>query len=344
MAEEISDQKAACLEIIQKLLLTGQLPEKLPVEMQENETFQLILDEIYQLQQFALELSNGNLQPELKMKGRAAGALKALQANLRHLTWQTQTIAGGDFSQQVDFMGDFSSAFNTMVSRLREQRVILEQRAAELTTSRSEALRLMHEAENARHEAENAYASLQTKMIEISALQAQLQEQAIRDPLTTCFNRRYMDETLQREFARAAREQYSLCLVMADIDHFKKVNDTYGHSAGDFVLQVFGLELRDSTRTGDMVCRYGGEEFLAVMPNIELETAVSRANYWREKMETMPVNIDDLTIHVTVSMGVACFPRHGGTIEEVLRAADEALYKAKNSGRNRVCTPADCLP
>jgi len=177
---------------------------------------------------------------------------------------------------------------------------------------------------------------LQTQLIEIGLLQSQLREQAIRDSLTNVFNRRYMEETLDRELARAAREVYPLCIVMMDIDHFKKVNDTYGHEAGDVVLKTLSNMLTNQSRQGDFVCRYGGEEFVLVMPNIGLEVAKGRANSLLGLISSLFVPLGRFNLNITVSMGISCFPEHGETKDELLRMADKALYAAKNNGRNCV--------
>ncbi|MEP7137474.1 MAG: histidine kinase N-terminal 7TM domain-containing protein, partial [Chloroflexota bacterium] len=119
---------------------------------------------------------------------------------------------------------------------------------------------------------------LQTQLIEIGVLQSQLREQAIRDALTGLFNRRYLEETLERELARATRESYPLCVIMMDLDYFKEVNDTYGHEAGDVVLRTLAETVTKKSRHGDFVCRFGGEEFVLVMPNIGIEKAKERAD------------------------------------------------------------------
>lgn len=177
---------------------------------------------------------------------------------------------------------------------------------------------------------------MQTQIIEIGLLQSQLREQAIRDALTNLFNRRYLEETLERELARAAREVYPLCLVMMDIDHFKEVNDTYGHEAGDLVLKTLAEKVTSQSRQGDFVCRYGGEEFVLVMPNINLEFARERVNALHRSLSSLYIPFGRYSIHVTVSMGVSAFPLHGEKKEDLLRAADRALYAAKHGGRNRV--------
>jgi diguanylate cyclase (GGDEF)-like protein/PAS domain S-box-containing protein len=175
---------------------------------------------------------------------------------------------------------------------------------------------------------------LQSQLSEIQSLQAELREQAIRDPLTGLFNRRYLAETLEREFARASREEYPVSLALLDIDHFKKVNDSWGHHAGDLVLKALSDELRAHTRAGDIACRYGGEEFLIVFPNASLSDACQRAEQFRLRIQSLEVPWKDIQIHITVSIGLANFPHHGTTSDMILTAADDALYQAKASGRN----------
>jgi diguanylate cyclase (GGDEF)-like protein/PAS domain S-box-containing protein len=177
---------------------------------------------------------------------------------------------------------------------------------------------------------------LHTQLIEIGLLQNQLREQAIRDPLTDLFNRRYLDETLERELARAEREGYPLCIVMMDLDHFKDVNDIYGHEAGDVVLKSVADTVTARSRHGDFACRYGGEEFVLVMPNICMETATRRAAELHQTIEGLNVPYGVFNLSITISMGIACYPIHGEIKEELLRAADQALYTAKHAGRNRV--------
>ncbi len=177
---------------------------------------------------------------------------------------------------------------------------------------------------------------LHTQLIEIGLLQSQLREQAIRDPLTGLFNRRYLDETLERELSRAEREGYPLCIIMMDIDHFKEVNDVYGHEAGDVVLKSLSDTVTARIRHGDFACRFGGEEFVLVMPNIRIEVAKERAAELHRTIEDLNIPYGRFNLSITISMGVACYPVHGKTKDELLRASDRALYNAKHSGRNCV--------
>jgi diguanylate cyclase (GGDEF)-like protein len=168
-------------------------------------------------------------------------------------------------------------------------------------------------------------------------LRKKLQDQATRDPLTGLFNRRYLEDTLPRELHRANRTAASLCVAMIDLDHFKAFNDTFGHEAGDLALRESSRILRENLRKSDIACRYGGEEFLLVMPDSSLEDTRLRLEQIRVRFEAMEIRHDgQLLATVTFSAGLAVFPEQGATQEEILRAADDALYVAKQEGRNRI--------
>jgi diguanylate cyclase (GGDEF)-like protein/PAS domain S-box-containing protein len=177
---------------------------------------------------------------------------------------------------------------------------------------------------------------LQGQLIEIGLLQSKLREQAIRDPLTNLFNRRYLEETLDRELSRAARESYPVCVIMIDLDHFKRINDTYGHEAGDLVLKAIADSLSEQSRRGDFACRFGGEEFVITMPNITMDTAYERAQTLRQSLTLLSVPYEYYNLSVTISMGIACYPENGQTREAILRAADQAMYAAKDAGRDHI--------
>ncbi len=167
-------------------------------------------------------------------------------------------------------------------------------------------------------------------------LRESLRQQSIRDPLTGIFNRRYLEETLQREFSRARRLNQPLSIIMFDIDHFKAVNDSYGHEAGDVVLQSIARELQSIVRTEDIVCRFGGEEFVVVMPGMDFKKAAARASLILQAVRNLELLVGETKlIKITMSAGVASFPSHGKTPAEVLQAADQALFRAKKLGRDR---------
>ncbi len=171
---------------------------------------------------------------------------------------------------------------------------------------------------------------------EVLALQEQLRERSIRDPLTGLYNRRYLEETLSRELILADRHGHPVSLIMGDLDHFKAVNDHYGHLGGDEVLRSFGDLMKGNARGSDIYCRYGGEEFLLVLPQMAKSNAVERAEQLCTAMAATPVLFGNASIAVTASFGVAAFPQDGRTGDELIAAADTALYAAKAAGRNRV--------
>lgn len=176
---------------------------------------------------------------------------------------------------------------------------------------------------------------LVTQLEEIRALQDQLREQAVRDSLTGLFNRRYLDYTLPRELAHAARKEYPLSIIMMDIDHFKLVNDKFGHRTGDEVIAAMGKLLHGKTRESDCVCRYGGDEFLLVMPDMSQEHALQRADDWREGIKALVFEVNDQKIQITISIGISTFPDNGRDIDRLLKAADDAMYQAKDKGRDQ---------
>lgn len=170
----------------------------------------------------------------------------------------------------------------------------------------------------------------------IYRLNRQIKEQAIRDPLTGLYNRYYLSETLPREMAHAAREHYPISFIMLDLDYFKHVNDTYGHAAGDIVLKTIAATLSATIREDDFVCRFGGEEFLVVMPHIDATQAFKRIDAYRKQIEATPITYASHTISLTISGGIATYDAHGKTQDEVIKAADDALYASKSNGRNQI--------
>jgi diguanylate cyclase len=178
--------------------------------------------------------------------------------------------------------------------------------------------------------------TLKQQLDEIRSLQEKLQDQASRDPLTGLYNRRFLDLIADREIARCLREDKPLTVMMIDVDHFKKVNDTYGHPGGDEVLKNLAGLLIGKVRTTDVPCRYGGEEFLLLLPGMPPDIAMARAELWRTTFADMSSMSDGRAIKATLSIGVAIYPAHGASITELIHSADLALYRAKETGRNRV--------
>jgi diguanylate cyclase (GGDEF)-like protein/PAS domain S-box-containing protein len=168
-----------------------------------------------------------------------------------------------------------------------------------------------------------------------------LRQQSVRDPLTGLFNRRYMEETLDREMSGAARRNDSVAVAMCDLDRFKDFNDIFGHDAGDLVLREISNILKGSVRHSDVVCRLGGEEFVIILPGASVAIAHERLEAIRRQVEALTITHRGRTLgKVTISSGLAAFPKDGISAEDLLRSADKALYQAKTDGRNRVTLTA----
>lgn len=197
-------------------------------------------------------------------------------------------------------------------------------------------LRDVTHRKDAEEQLQSTLAELETQLQTNMALQQQLREQAIRDALTGLHNRRFLDELAPVLLADAERSGQPLVAAMIDIDHFKLLNDTYGHSAGDMVLRATGMFLRENTRQGDAVFRMGGEEFLILLPHTEAGHAMTRIDAWRESFMEQCVPHDGVELKATFSAGVALHPTDAAGLKGLLRCADQALYRAKLSGRNRI--------
>ena len=168
-------------------------------------------------------------------------------------------------------------------------------------------------------------------------LRSTLHYQSTRDPLTQLYKRRYLLETLEREIARSTRSNKDLSVVVIDIDHFKIYNDSFGHAAGDHVLREFGTLLRQTIRDSDIACRYGGEEFVLVLPECCGDDAYKRADELRKQASDLSVDhLGQELGEITISIGISSFPRQGASASALLAEADAALYKAKSQGRDCV--------
>jgi diguanylate cyclase (GGDEF)-like protein len=303
----------------------------LPANLKPYPALNDLYANLLELRQFFLALVQGNLSRELPMKGYLAGALKSFQGNLRHLTWQTQMIATGDFSQRVDFMGEFSDAFNSMVIQLDESLQKLNEKEAELTRINGELrqeIELRTMTEESLRRSEELYRQL-----------------AITDPLTGIFNRRHFYQLAESELQRSCRYCHPSAVLMIDIDYFKRVNDTYGHAIGDQVLQALAGLVREALRSLDIFARYGGEEFIVLLPETDLRAVRPIAERLCRKIAETPLPIEPNPINITISVGVSAFDPPAksfpssktATLDQLIDLADKALYKAKKAGRNRVC-------
>jgi diguanylate cyclase (GGDEF)-like protein len=168
-------------------------------------------------------------------------------------------------------------------------------------------------------------------------LREDLREQAIQDPLTGLCNRRYLEENLGRDLHRTRRDNAPLCVVMVDLDNLKPLNDTFGHDAGDEVLRALAHLLRDNLRKSDISCRYGGDEFVLVLPDSSVADTRHRVEKIRDLVKEKQIRHDGKLLDpITISVGIAAAPEHGSTAAELIQAADHAMYAAKQAGRNRI--------
>jgi diguanylate cyclase (GGDEF)-like protein len=248
--------------------------------------------------------------------------------------------ARSDFERAYQASRRLLDAQSSRLSHRASARYVQLRHEYELRHVRSERdreLEKRRETEAMNAELARLNADLQHKMIQIEALQAQLAVEVLHDPLTQLFNRRYLDSVVPGLLGSAERRGSALSLALVDLDHFKLVNDRYGHSAGDAVLREMGRVLPMALRPADIVCRYGGEEFCLVLPDADAAGA-------QKVLASLAARLRDLRVAwngqalggFTFSAGVAMYGTHGTTLGDLLAAADRALYEAKDAGRNRV--------
>jgi diguanylate cyclase (GGDEF)-like protein len=217
-----------------------------PGDRSANDQLIELVIAIAQIREYVNSLSRGDLQASLELRGPLAGALKAMTANLRHLAWQANEIAAGDFGQRVDYLGDFSMAFNAMAENLETAISALRTRERELSSAN----------------------------VALQAAQEQLVEQATHDPLTGLLNRRALQEIWHAESSRADRAGGAITIAVVDLDSFKTINDQFGHDAGDAVLVGVASVSSRLLRASDRVFRMGGDEFLILMPDTPVTEAL----------------------------------------------------------------------
>lgn len=270
-------------------------------------------------------------------------ALKMIGKDQKSIIGSPVTVV---FDEQIKMIQhtDPSSVFHLQIPWGDHKESILDIHVVPITSmphtyaGRLMTLRDVTQQKKIESELQEANERLRVQISEINELQHTLREQAIRDPLTGLYNRRFLNEILELELVRAERENQTVSLVMLDLDRFKDFNDTYGHSAGDEMLRELGELLRTQTRQGDFACRYGGEEFVIVMPGAPLDAALKRAEEWRLQFGRANIPHGNRKLRSTFSAGIATFPIHADTSETLLQSADEAMYNAKSCGRNRVMT------
>jgi len=373
-----------------------------PESLRSHPGFVEVYQEAAAIREHLLAISRGDLRRPLREKGVLTGCLKSLQANLRHLTWQTQMIAEGDFTQRVEFLGDFSVAFNAMTDALAQAKAELEQsearyrllaenaadvivtldRQRRFTYVSPSVLRMMgyrpdqligrsiaefsSQAAEFHHgtvvEMPLACADGSVRWAEMSIgpvpagagqdadlvcvirditdwkrLQENLRHLAAADGLTGAVNRRHFVELGTCEIAKAVPRPCPTSLLLMDIDHFKQINDRYGHLVGDEVLKQGVEACRRTLRSEDALGRVGGDEFAVLLPGTSAADAVRVAERLRRIYASLVISTPEgERVGVTISIGVAHCQAGEISMEELLRRADCALYEAKRTGRNCV--------
>ena len=246
----------------------------------------------------------------------------------------------GDAQAALACMREAYARHEQLVGRSARARYIaldVNHQLAAAQRERDLALDSQRSAEDDRQRLADLNRALQAQIEETDKLHTQLREQALNDPLTGLHNRRYLFEVAPGVLDLARRQSLQVCVVLIDLDHFKLLNDTYGHQAGDLVLQRFSHLLKQMLRRSDVVCRHGGEEFVAVMPDIDGDDAQAMLVRLLEAFQALPQEPGRRrTPNGSFSAGIALFPRHGNTLEQLLSRADRALYAAKNLGRARI--------
>lgn len=325
------------LEHVGKLIHAPTSPE-FPQKFAESVKFHEIHEYFVELRAILNDFSRGELKHDIRLRGVLAGRLKALQANLLHLTWQIQQVAQGDFSQRVDFLGEFSDSFNDMVVQLDTAVTALKQKEEELT-----ALTRALQSE------------VEQKTAVLTALrksEANFRYLAEHDVLTGALNRRAFFDAAIVEVARARKAGVYCSAAILDIDKFKRFNDTYGHLEGDNALKHVTGVVKSALRQNDLLGRYGGEEFVILFPAVDKAVGGHVAERIRQTVADSPVRLKNgEEVQVTVSIGLANIPpglggkRDQAFLEEVFRHADSALYMAKINRNELVVSgyPDQCL-
>jgi len=326
--EEVLAVAHQVLEYAEKLSGAAKAPD-IPAPFAEDARFLQYHENSLKLREIILAFSKGDLSPVIDLKGFTAGACKSLQANLRHMTWVVQQIESGDYTQRVDFLGEFSKSLNSMTIKLKTTIDDLHQKEEALTTL---AVTLQEEAKRR-----------SVVMSELKKSEQRFKMLADHDPLTNLFNRRAFFSCAEVKVKKANSLKQQCCVCLLDVDYFKRFNDTYGHVEGDRALQHVAQVCQNKLRlTDDIMGRYGGEEFI-IFFSMNAERTYEAAERIRQAIEENCFHLEGGdTTKLTASFGISVIlPDDGSDYAEKLRfaiaQADTALYTAKSEGRNRVC-------
>lgn len=313
---------------VTKLLNSPKIPELTP-ELAQVDGLAEIHGYIVELRKQIGSYAKGDFTREINLRGVLAGMVKSLQANMNHLIWQMEQVEAGDFTQRVDFMGQFSVAFNKMVRQLDDALSAIKKKEDEL-------IHLAGELEQEVEKRGAALAALQKSEESFKYL-------AEHDPLTGLLNRRSFFTQAEMELTRGTIMGHPCCLALMDVDHFKNFNDTHGHLNGDIALRHIADIGSSALRSADIMGRFGGEEFIFLFSKADIDKGIHAADRIRKLIQDSPVDLTDRRVPITASFGVVVIPPglnlddNTSLMEFAVGLADDALYRAKSLGRNRVC-------
>jgi diguanylate cyclase (GGDEF)-like protein len=315
------DRTDEYLDHIRRILRDNTIPE-LKKEYSEDPLFSQIHEDLKTIREILFAFSSGDFSPVITIRGIIPGCLKSLQAHLRHLIWQVQMVEKGDFSQEVRFMGEFSSAFNSMVRRLKL------------------SLEMLQEKEESLLDINNKLRRDVQRMEILKESEARFKFLASHDPLTGILNRRSFIEMAGIELSNATNLCIPCCVAMMDIDHFRDFNNTYGHIAGDEALRHIVKTIESGLRKNDFMGRYSGEEFIIFFYGADEKTGIKVLERLRKKICETLINLENGDAAVSASFGVVgSKPENhedSDNVQTLINNADSALCAAKTAGRNMV--------
>jgi diguanylate cyclase (GGDEF)-like protein len=317
-------------KFLEKVIMEHKTPV-MPPEYAAWDTFNSLYQHTSEIKAALAGFAKGDLDLRVVKKGATTGNLKAILANLSHLAWQFKVAASGDFSHTVDYMGEFSEAFNLMTSSLaNHERVLKEKQDAleKMAEELKKEIRRRDQFEAALKASENNYRNL-----------------ALHDPLTKIYNRSYFNEAGTREVEITRRQGNELCLLMMDLDKFKRFNDTFGHLSGDAALIHITKIVQEIQRKTDIFARFGGEEFVLVLPQTPFTGGKIIAEKLRAEIASRRDPAPNTSEPITISIGLATLtqmdtikePSSEVVLRNLISRADSALYDAKKAGGNCVC-------
>jgi diguanylate cyclase (GGDEF)-like protein len=322
-------QAESMFKFLEKVITENKTPV-LPPEYSQWDTFNSLFQHTSEIKSALANFAKGDLDLRMVKKGATSGNLKAILANLSHLAWQFKVAAQGDFSHTVDFMGEFSDAFNLMTTNLARHEKEISEKQQQLSFMAEELkkeIRRRDHIEAALKESESNYRQL-----------------ALHDPLTKIYNRSYFNESGLREVEITRRRGDELCLLMMDLDKFKRFNDTYGHLSGDSALIHITSIVQEIQRKTDIFARFGGEEFVLLLPQTPFSGGKVIAERLRAEIAARPDPAPNVPDPITISIGLACLSQADAlqvdgadlVLRDLISKADEALYSAKKAGGNCV--------